>query len=335
MQTIERAARASRRCCAGLRAGAPRARSPAARATRVFDAGEQLFREGDAGRRVLPDPRRARSRSRSTSRRAAPLVIETLARRRARSAGRGCSRPTAGTFDARALEHDARDRASTAPACAASARPTTSSATSCMQLLRGGRSSSACRPPGCSCSTSMATSRRLSRDRGRWCPRRSGSRPAPGDRATRGRSSSSRRRRRALAFAPGQFTMLYALRRRRGADLDQRRSRRRGARSCTRSARSARPRAAICAARAGRRARRARPVRPRWPVERRPRARDVRGRRRRHRPRAAAPGDPPRCSRAASATARVALLYGGRAPDQLLYADELERWRGARRSTST
>ena len=115
------------------------------------------------------------------------------------------------------------------------------------------------------------------------------------------------------------------VRRGRGADLGQRRSAA-TARSCTRSAPSARS------------PRRSAPREPgdvlgvRGPVRHRLAAGRGRGprrgdRRRRHRPRAAAPGRP-RAARAPRALRRGVVLYGGRSPDELLYLDELERWRG-------
>ena len=64
-----------------------------------------------------------------------------------------------------------------------------------------------------------------------------------------------------------------------------------------------------------------------WPVE------EAAGERRR-RDRAAASGSrrsgrpSTTCSRTAATTARSALLYGSRTPADLLYRDELERWRG-------
>ena len=102
-----------------------------------------------------------------------------------------------------------------------------------------------------------------------------GARPSARTPPTPGRSSSSRAPASALAFAPGQFTMLVRRRRRRGADLDQRRPGPARARSCTRCARSGWPPQAICAAEPGRRARRARPVRPALAGRASSRARDV------------------------------------------------------------
>ena len=144
---------------------------------------------------------------------------------------------------------------------------------------------------------------------GRWCRSRSRSGQAPRHRRHLDARARGARRQR-LAFAPGQFTMLCRVRRRRGADLDQRRPRRgrsagahraRGrARHRRRSARASPGRCSACAGRS------AAP----WPVEalRGRRRRDRRGR---HRARAAAPGDPARCSPRRERYGRLVLLYGG------------------------
>jgi anaerobic sulfite reductase subunit B len=125
-----------------------------------------------------------------------------------------------------------------------------------------------------------------------------------------------------LAFAPGQFTML-GRRRRRGPNLDQRRSRP----ARTARARGARGRLAteaLCAAEPGRVLGARGPFGAPWPVEQaagadvviaaggiglaplRPAILWLLARRERY--------------------GRIVLLYGGRAPDQLLYTDELEAW---------
>ena len=156
-------------------------------------------------------------------------------------------------------------------------------------------------------------SRRLSRT-GRWCPRRSGCaarRQDTADTWTLELEGDA-----ALAFEPGQFTMLGAAGLRRGADLDQRRPR---------PARNARPHGARgrrghgrdLRRRAGPRARRARAVRA--PVAGR------RGRGRRRRDRAGGIGLAPlrpailRLLARRERYGRIAVLYGGRSPDQLLY----------------
>ena len=167
------------------------------------------------------------------------------------SAGPGCSRRTAGSSTRAPSSRCARSR-STAPACAASARPTTTSATSCMQRfapviverLQATR---------LRCSTSMATPAALSRGRRRrWCPRRCACAAAGARPPTPGRSSSSRPTAPAAALRARPVQDALRVRRRRGADLDQRRPGR-PSRSSTRCARSARSTAAICARRAGRR----------------------------------------------------------------------------------
>ena len=145
-------------------------------------------------------------------------------------------------------------------------------------------------------------------------------RDAARDRATRGRSSSSPRTARAPArFAPGPVHDALRLRRRRGADLGQRRPGDAGRARAHRSARSARSTAralrAAAAARSLGRARARSAPRGRWP---RREGRDVvivaggiglaplR------------PGDLP-AARAPRALRRVALLYGGRTPGDLLF----------------
>ena len=69
-----------------------------------FEPGEYLFREGDAGRRVLSDPprpRRAGDRARPAGARSRS---QTVRRRRDRRRRPGSSRPIAGRYDARAVE---------------------------------------------------------------------------------------------------------------------------------------------------------------------------------------------------------------------------------------
>ena len=111
--------------------------------------------------------------------------------------------------------------------------------------------------------------------------------PAARDRATPGRSSSSRSRATRLALAPGPVHDALRLRRRRGADLGQRRP------AGGPLVHTVRAVGAVTAGdlrrAAGRRARRARPVRERV-AGRGGRRGGRRRRRRRHRARAAAPG---------------------------------------------
>ena len=137
-----------------------------------------------------------------------------------------------------------------------------------------------------------------------------------------------------LRSRPGQFNMLYAFGGRRGADLDQRRSRRRRRRCCTRCGRSGAVdrgdlRSAARATMLGVRG----PFGSAWPLER---------------PRAATcsivaggiglaplrPASTSALARRASASGGSPLLYGGRAPEQLLYRERARR-SGARDPAST
>ena len=243
------------------------------------------------------------------------------ARRRRCSAGRGSCRPTAPPSTRARSGRRTRSR-STAPACAASARPTRRSATTCCKLLRGGVRRA---PPG----HAAAAARPLRR------------RPAMADAAAppfRVAGQAARDRRHLDAASSSRAT--------RGA---ARRSPRASSRCSTRSASGEAPisvsgiggdgalvhtvravgavTAAICAARARRRARRARAVRHGLAARARPRAATSWSS---PAASACAPLRPvvhdaarrPRALRRAST-----LLYGGRSPAELLYRDELERWR--------
>ena len=114
---------------------------------------------------------------------------------------------------------------STAPACAASATPTTSSATSSCGASRPCWST-ASRPPGSSCSTSMAAVA-SAEPHGDDGPRRvPGARAAAGD---RGHVDAGARGDDAARVRAGPVHDARSRRRRRGADLDQRRPGRPGA----------------------------------------------------------------------------------------------------------
>ncbi len=156
----------------------------------------------------------------------------------------------------------------------------------------------------------------------------SGPAASPGDGRTRGRSSSSHRSGARLAYAPGQFTMLYAFGVGEVPISISGDPARRGGLVAHRAGGRAASRRPICAARARRHARRAGPFGSRL-ARGRAREQRRRHRRRRHRPRARSDRRSTPCSRDASATsARSALLYGGRTPADLLFRRELERWRG-------
>ena len=282
-------------------------------------AGDELFREGDpADAFYVAAPRRDRARDAHARRAAAHrrdaargrrrrLVVAVpavpLALRRARRRGR------------------ARRSASTPPACAARPTPTRRSATSCCGASRA-----------LMLERLQATRLRLldvyGTTRGAMStmtPQRvHGHRTRGRRRPTRGRSSSAPTVTQRTEFAPGQFNMLYAFGHGESAisisgdparddPLDAHRARGRP------DDRGDLPRAA------GRRARRARPVRQR-----------VAGR---SRPRAATSSSSPaasasrrcgrrsaRCSPRRERYGRVAVLYGGRSPDLLLYRSELEGW---------
>ena len=103
--------------------------SPAAARTSASLDGEALFREGDPADTLLrrpPRPRRARD---VRSRRAAPVTIETIEAGRGRRLVVALPAVPLALRRARARRSSARSP-STAPACAGSATPTTSSATS-------------------------------------------------------------------------------------------------------------------------------------------------------------------------------------------------------------
>ena len=181
------------------------------------------------------------------------------------------------------------------------------------------------------CSTSAPGARRRGRADGARAVRGdlAGARTPP----TRGRSSSSAELGRAARVRARAVHDALGRRRRRGADLDQRRPR------PTRTARAHGPRGRAghrgdLRVRARPRARRPRPVRRAVAGRARGRGRGRRDRRRRHR---LAPLRPAilRLLARRERYGRLVLLYGGRSPDQLLYADELEPWaergpRGAR-----
>ena len=246
------------------------------------------------------------------------------------SAGRGCSRPTAGTSTPARRGAVARDRLRRRlPARQVRGRPALGYAL--MQRVRRRSSSSGCRPPGSGCSTcyghvpGAADPRRRA---GAMVPaalprcaavRR---RETPTTPWTRRRSSSRARgdRRR---FAPGPVRHALRVRRRRGADLGQRRP------SARRTARAHHPR--------GRRGHRARcaprgrgdvlgvrgPFGTGWPVEPRPGGDVVVV--------AGGIGLAPlrpaiarRCSPTARATAGSSCSTAARSPaEDLLYRDEL------------
>ena len=141
-------------------------------------------------------------------------------------------------------------------------------------------------------------------------------------------------RRADLASAPGQFTMLYAVRRRRGADLDQRRP------DATRPARAHGPR---------RRSRDARDLRRARPAQRARRARAVRhglaGRARRRAPTSSwspAASASRRCARCSTTRSRTARRFGARrrcstaarTPGDLLYPARARALAAAAASTS-
>ena len=112
----------------GLDAARARDCSPAVRGNVHFDAGRALFREGDAADTFYVVRHGSVALETFVPTRG-PMMIETI------EAGEviGWSwlfAPYRWHFDARALTERPRDRASTGPACARSARPTRRSATS-------------------------------------------------------------------------------------------------------------------------------------------------------------------------------------------------------------
>ena len=129
----------------------------------------------------------------------------------------------------------------------------------------------------------------------------------------------------AAGLPPGPVQHALRVRRRRGADLDQRRPGRGRGRSCTRCARSGRSSAAICRARPGDQLGRARALRERLAAgrRRRPRRRD---RRRRHRAGAAAPGPAGGALPARAARGRGRCSTAAARREQLLFRSELDAW---------
>ena len=218
------------------------------RATKRFAAGDLLFAEGDAADRFFlirrgvvalevdaPGPGAAASWRRSRAARS--------------SAGRGCSSPTAGSFDARAPPGHAAWSPSTAPACAASAEADHELGYQLMRRFAPRPRPSTSRRPACSCSTSTAMP--ASPD---GLARAARAPMAPQPFAVTGKRretadtwtlelEADRRARDALR-ARAVHDALRG-RRRRGADLDQRRSGP-GGRSCTRCAPSELATAALC-----------------------------------------------------------------------------------------
>ena len=75
-----------------------------------FDAGRVPVPRGRAGGPVLPDPARPGRARDPRARAAARSRFQTVDARRGARAGRGSFRPTTGSYDARALDADARDR---------------------------------------------------------------------------------------------------------------------------------------------------------------------------------------------------------------------------------
>ena len=293
---------------AGLGRAPPRADRRLRRRTRSFAAGEPLFREGEpADRFFLIRHGVGRARARRARREPSRSRRSTTARW---SAGRGCSSRTAGTSTRRRVDDTARDRLRRRlPARQVRGRPRARLRADAALRGRAGRPPAG-HPP--------AAPRRLWQplasaepSRRRWCPAPFRvDRAAAGHARTRGRSSSSRRRRR-LEFAarpvhhartpsacgevpisisgdPDEPARLVHTVRAVGAATRGDLRRRAGA---------------ACSACAG-------PFGRPWPVDD-GRGRRRGGRRRRHRARAAAPGDPRAARARASATGGSSLLYGG------------------------
>ena len=250
-----------------------------------------------------------------------PVTIETL-HDGDLSAGPGWCRPTAGVRRARA--RDAAHAIAIDGACLrGKSEADPALGYDLMKRFVAACSSSACRTRGCACSTSTAAALN-----GRAClscrPPFRGRRPAARDRRHLDAASSSPPPATPAPFAPGQFAMLYAFGAGEapisvsgiGGD---------GALVHTVRAVGAVTDGALRRA-ARRRAGRARAVRD-GVAGRGGEGPDVVDRRRRHRPRAAAPVVHELLAHR-ERYGQVSILYGGRSPAELLYTGELESWRG-------